>query len=114
MNQRNCSPLDYLVRLRLWKQVFGSAPESLGVTTEGQIVSFHDFITGVPPTQDEVNEFLKGAGLNPVRIQFWLWEKAYPNEGYRIGLGDARDENFVKSKLGIVPIDVRLWFSSFD
>jgi hypothetical protein len=114
VNQQNCSPLDYLIRLHLWKHVFGSAPESLGITSDGQIISFHEFITGTCPDQDEVNLFLEVAGFSAVRRQFWLWEKVYPKEGYCIGFGDARDENFVKSKLGIVPIDVRLWFSSVD
>jgi hypothetical protein len=109
MHQQNCSPLDYLIRLRLWRHVFGSAPEAIGIMADGQIVSFHDFISGIPPDQDEVNLFLEIAGFAAVRRKLWLWEKAYPD--YSIGLGDAREENFVKSRSGIVPIDVRLWFS---
>ena len=111
MSQQNCSPLDYLIRLRLWNHVFGSAPKTLGITPNGQIVSFHDFITGTPPDQDEVDLFLAVAGFHSLKRKYWLWKKDYPNDAYSIGLGDARADNFVKSKHGIVPIDVRLWFA---
>jgi hypothetical protein len=111
MHQKNCSPLDYLIRLRLWRHVFGSAPEPLGITQDGQIITSHDFVTGTPPDQDEVNLFLEVAGFTAKRRELWLWERTYENEGFGIGLGDARADNFVKSKSGIVPIDVRLWFA---
>jgi len=109
--QKNCSPFEYLARLRLWRHVFRSAPEPLGITPGGQIVSRHEFVSGVPPEQDEVDEFLKEAGFVPVRQKYWLWEKPYPAEAFGIGLGDARADNFVKTPLGIVPIDVRLWIT---
>ncbi len=41
-----------------------------------------------------------------------MWKKAY--EKFEIWLGDARDDNFVETKAGIVPIDIRLWFSGED
>ncbi len=109
--QKNCSPFEYLVRLRLWQHLFDSAPRPLGLTNEGQVVSCHEFITGDPPPQTEVNAFLESVGFTPVRKQYWLWEKPYPLEGFSIGLGDARTDNFVRSREGIVPIDVRLWIS---
>ena len=109
--QKNCSPFDYIVRLRLWWHVFQSAPEALGITREGQIVSSHEFITGSLPAQESVDSFLEDAGFVPVRKQYWLWEKPYPEEAFAIGLGDARADNFVETPVGIVPIDVRLWIS---
>ena len=109
--QRNCSPFDYLVRLRLWQHLFDSAPKPLGLTTEGQIVSSHEFITGSPPDQSELDAFLETEGFTPVRQQYWLWQKSYSSQGFALGLGDARADNFVKSPEGIVPIDVRLWIS---
>jgi hypothetical protein len=109
--QTNCSPFEYLARLRLWGHVFRSAPEPLGITLEGQIVSSHEFVSGVPPEQAEVDDFLKEAGFLPVRQKYWLWEKPYPADAFAIGLGDARSDNFVKTPLGIVPIDVRLWIT---
>ena len=111
ITQKNCSPFDYIVRLRLWKHVFDSAPVHLGITPDGQIVSSHEFISGEPPTQPEVDAFLEREGFVPVRKKYWLWEKPYPLDAFAIGLGDARADNFVKSSAGIVPIDVRLWIS---
>jgi hypothetical protein len=59
-----------------------------------------------------VDYFLENtAGFRSLRQKYWLWEKPYPQDGFNIALGDARDENFVKSELGIVPIDIRLWFT---
>jgi hypothetical protein len=109
MNQKNCSPLEYLIRLRLWKKLFQSAPRDLGITDQGQIISSHKFITGKKPTQVAVDSFLREAGLSAVRQEYWLWKRTYPE--FEIWLGDARDENFVETEAGIVPIDIRLWFS---
>jgi hypothetical protein len=116
VHQSNCRPLEYLARLLFWKQLFGSAPISLGVTAAGQIVSSHEFITGELPSQIEVDSFLKEAGFSPIKQRFWLWEKEYrpqrkTSRRLIIRLGDARDENFVKAHSGIVPIDIRLWGS---
>ena len=80
------------------------------MTDEGQIVSSHQFITGKKPTQQAVDSFLIEAGLSPVRQEYWLWKRKFPE--YEIWLGDGRDDNFVETAAGIVPIDIRLWFSS--
>ena len=32
--------------------------------------------------------------------------------GIETWIGDVRDENFVKTPAGLVPIDVRMWVSS--
>ncbi|HEX3856690.1 MAG TPA: hypothetical protein VHY30_05275 [Verrucomicrobiae bacterium] len=111
INQRNCSPLDYLIRLRLWKKLFQSAPRDLGMTAQGQIISSHKFITGIKPAQADVDSFLFEAGLSAVKQQYWLWKRTYPD--FEIWLGDARDDNFVETSAGIVPIDIRLWFSGY-
>lgn len=109
--QRNCSPFDYLMRLRLWQHLFESAPGPLGMTNQGQIISSHEFITGIPPAQSELDAYLIAEGFTAVRKQYWLWEKSYPEDAFAIGLGDARPDNFVKSPAGIVPIDIRVWIS---
>ncbi|HEY0255800.1 MAG TPA: hypothetical protein VGC39_00040, partial [Candidatus Methylacidiphilales bacterium] len=93
--QRNCRPLEYLARLRLWKFVFGSAPQAHGVTGSGQIVSSHKFITGELPSQAEVDSFLESAGFVPIRQKHWLWKKVYRRHRDSgplliIELGDAR------------------------
>ena len=112
VHQRNCTPLDYLLRLRLWKNLFESAPKDLGITDKGQIVSVHQFISGTPPTQEEVDEFLVLAGLTEVKRKCWLWKKTYPR--FESWVGDARLDNFVKSDAGIVPIDLRLWIPALE
>jgi hypothetical protein len=109
INQKNCSPLEYLIRLRLWKKLFQSAPRDLGMTDRGQIISCHNFITGRKPTQYAVDTFLAEAGLTAVRQPYWLWKRNYPE--LEVWMGDARDDNFVETKSGIVPIDIRLWLS---
>jgi hypothetical protein len=111
VNQRNCSPLEYLIRLRLWKKLFHSAPRDLGITEQGQIVSAHQFITGTLPTQEAVDAFLIDAGLSDAKRKFWLWKKTYLD--FEIWIGDARADNFVESPAGIVPIDIRLWFAGY-
>ena len=114
INQKNCSPLEYLIRLRLWKKLFAGAPRDLGITEQGQIVSAQKFITAKDPsspipTQAAIDSFLFDAGLSPVKQQFWLWKRTYPE--FEIWVGDAREDNFVETNDGIVPIDIRLWFS---
>lgn len=111
VNQKNCSPLEYLLRLRIWKKLFQSAPSSLGITDAGQIVSKHKFVSGELPTQVAVDSFLEAAGFTAVRKNRWLWKKQYPGE-FDFWLGDARTENFVQTPGGIVPIDIRLWQAS--
>jgi hypothetical protein len=110
IHQRNDSPRQYLMRLRLWKTLFESAPRALGVTAEGQIVSVHQFISGSAPAQEAADAFLLQAGLTPRKQRLWLWKKPYPN--FEIWVGDARADNFVQSPAGIVPIDLRLWINA--
>jgi hypothetical protein len=110
--QQSCSPLEYLIRMQLWEPAFGNAPEPIGITPEGQIVSRQPFIAGNPPTQAEVDEYLLSSGLEPVKQSRWLWKKSYPGEEYEIWVGDARNDNFVLTEAGMIPIDVRLWFHS--
>ena len=33
-------------------------------------------------------------------------------DDFDVWLGDARLDNFVQTKAGIVPIDIRVWFAS--
>jgi hypothetical protein len=70
--QENSWPLEYLIRLRLWEKVFGNAPHALGLTSNAQIVSRQKFITGLPPTQQQVDDFLFQARLVPVRQDRWF------------------------------------------
>ena len=107
--QENSWPVEYLIRLRLWEKVFGSAPQPLGLTANAQIISRQKFITGVPPTQEQVDDFLLQAKLVPVKQNRWLWKIPAEHGKMEIWIGDARSDNFVLTPEGIVPIDIRIW-----
>jgi hypothetical protein len=107
VHQRKCLPLDYLIRLDLWRKVFGWAPMDLGLTRAGQIVTIQGYIVGDIPAQEEVDEYLRAGGFQDVKRQCFIWKKAEGED--EIWVGDTRDENFVKTEHGIIPIDVRLW-----
>lgn len=109
VNQRCCTPGDYLLRMQFLRTHFGFAPEDIGVTDLGQIVTLQKFVKGDPPTQEEVDAFLQESGLEPVKQNCFIWKRAVPDEGVEYWVGDARDENFVKTASGIVPIDLRMW-----
>jgi hypothetical protein len=107
VHQRRCLPSDYLARLHLWQKVFGPPPIALGITASGQFVTEQRFVTGDVPSQQEVDDYLWAEGLVDVKRQCFVWRKTVL--GSDIWVGDTRDENFVKTANGIVPIDVRLW-----
>ncbi len=110
VHQEKSTPIEYLVRLHLWKKLFRVAPKSIGMTKEGRIISRQPFIAGAPPAQEEVNTFLLQSELTPVKVNCFLWKsRVYLDR--EIWVGDTRDENFVKTPLGIVPIDIRVWFA---
>ena len=104
----NCTPLDYLIPMRLLLKQFGFSQTPIGVTKNAQIVSRQMFVTGDPPTQEAVDLFLTDAGLTPVRQNCWLW-KGKKNDGFEPWVGDARADNFVDTPSGIIPIDLRMW-----
>jgi hypothetical protein len=110
VNQRCCTPGDYLSRMYLLNLHFGFAPESIGVAESGQIVTLQKFVEGDPPSQEETDAFLWDSGLEPVKQSCFIWKRASPSEGIDYWVGDARDENFVKTSHGIVPIDLRMWW----
>jgi hypothetical protein len=107
VNQRNCSPLEYLERLEYWPRLFDSGPGAIGISEKGQIVSRDIFVIGQLPSQEAVDSFLESVGLVAAKKSCWLWKKEY--EDSEIWVGDARSDNFVETPLGIVPIDIRLW-----
>jgi hypothetical protein len=109
VHRRCTTPGDYLLRLDLIEETFGFAAWALGVTSLGQIVTRQKFVNGDPPTQDEVDRFLLGAGIEPVRQSCWLWRKRDADGEVDYWMGDARADNFVKTPTGIVPIDLRMW-----
>ncbi|MDX2226422.1 MAG: hypothetical protein SFY92_04900 [Verrucomicrobiae bacterium] len=109
VHQKPCTPIEYLIRLRLWHKLFGSAPETMGITPSGQIISRHKFMVGNLPSQKKVDLFLESMGMTAVKKSCWLWKKSYPSDQIEIWPGDARADNFVDCLNEIVPIDIRLW-----
>lgn len=109
MSQYACTPVEYLLRLRWWDEHFTTAPEPLGMSDSGQIVSRQRLIQGDLPEQGEVDAFLVEAGLTAVRQSSWLWKRAVTESAIEVWIGDARADNFVSTTGGIVPIDIRIW-----
>ncbi len=108
--QFDSTPKEYLLRMGWWEKLFSAAPDPLGVTDKGRIVSRQRFIQGDPdPPQEEVDQFLLDAGAVAVRQSCWLWKKADHESGIEIWIGDARLDNFVLARDGMVPIDIRIW-----
>ena len=110
ISQFKCTPGQYLKRLELLEG-FGLSMEPMGITSRGQIVSRQKFIEGECPSQKEVDEFMEEGGMIPVKSACFLWKMEAEN-GIETWIGDVRDENFVKTPAGLVPIDVRMWVSS--
>jgi hypothetical protein len=109
VTQFDSTPSEYLLRMEWWDKLFSSAPNPIGMTETGQMVSRQKFICGDPPAQDEVDRFLTEAELVPVRRSCWLWKKADIESEMEIWVGDARRDNFVSAKGEIIPIDIRIW-----
>ena len=106
ISQFACTPGQYLKRMELL-DIFGLPTLPVGITESGQIISRQKFIVGDLPNQAEVNAFMIEAGMIPVKIECFLW-KTHADD-IEIWVGDVRDENFVKTDAGIVPIDIRMW-----
>jgi hypothetical protein len=110
INQFDSTPAEYLLRMRWWQKLFSSAPNPIGMTETGQIVSRQRFIQGDPdPLQREVDQFLIDAGAVAVMQSCWLWKKVDNESKIEIWIGDARSDNFVLAQDGMVPIDIRIW-----
>jgi hypothetical protein len=109
MTQFDSTPSEYLLRMRWWDKLFSNAPNPVGMTETGQIVSRQKFVRGDPPSQDEVDGFLTEAEFVAVRKSCWLWKKADNDSEMEVWVGDARKDNFVLAPSEIIPIDIRVW-----
>lgn len=110
IHQFDGTPAEYLLRMRWWNKLFSTAPNPIGITKSGQIISRQRFIQGDPePSQETVDQFLLDAGAVAVRQSCWLWKKTDDESGIEIWIGDARSDNFVMALEGLVPIDIRIW-----
>jgi hypothetical protein len=110
ITQFDSRPSEYLLRMRWWEKLFSGAPNPIGMTASGQIVSRQKFVVGDPaPPQGKVDQFLIEAGAVAVRQSCWLWKKEGIDSEIEVWIGDARSDNFVMAKEGIIPIDIRIW-----
>ena len=110
INQFDSTPAEYLLRMHWWEELFSTAPHPMGITATGQIVSRQKFIIGNPnPPQETVDQFLIDAGAVAVRQSCWLWKKVAADSNIEVWIGDARSDNFVLAKEGMIPIDIRIW-----
>jgi hypothetical protein len=107
--QFDSTPAEYLLRMHWWEKLFSTAPNPIGLTEDGRILSRQKFIVGDPPTQELVDTFLSEAGAEPVRQPCWLWKKVDPDSETEVWIGDARSDNFVLAREGMIPIDIRIW-----
>ena len=105
--QEKATPAEYLARLRWWDALFGAAPTAFGITDDGRILSTQPYITGVPPDQESVDQFLRESGLEGVMPRCFLWKRTQGDA--EIWVGDTRDENFLHTARAMVPIDIRVW-----
>ena len=110
IHQFDSTPAEYLLRMRWWEKLFSTAPDPIGMTKEGRIVSRQQFIVGDPnPPQGKVDQFLIEAGAVPVKQECWLWKMVQGDSNLEVWIGDARSDNFVLADDGIIPIDIRVW-----
>lgn len=110
INQFDSTPSEYLLRMRWWEKLFSTAPNPIGMTSTGQILSRQQFIRGEPnPSQQKVDQFLLDAGAVAVRQSCWLWKMEGVHSEKEVWIGDARSDNFVLAEAGIIPIDIRIW-----
>lgn len=114
VNERRCTPLEYLIRVRLVGKFFGFSSSALGITDTNRMVSIQRFVTGDIATQEEVDSFLTDSGFTAVKKNCWLWntEEINGSHIFKIWIGDARSDNFVKTPFGLIPIDLRMWITS--
>ena len=113
-------PLDYLRRWQLFNLVFGDDVRLEGATVSAEpsmviggkiepvsaVISqrWHEAANpnSPAPTSAEVSAFLRGLGFEPLPGSFGGWLRANDD----IVLLDAFPDNFVKTKSGIMPIDL--------
>jgi hypothetical protein len=108
--QFDCTPSEYLLRMRWWEKLFSGAPAPIGMSSSGQILSRQKFIVGdAAPPQEVVDQFLIEAGAIAVRQSCWLWKMINADPEIELWIGDARSDNFVLATEGIIPIDIRIW-----
>ena len=116
--QCHATPLFYLRRLELMNRIFGSdlrlegvaLGKSLLIGAPGEkpcLVISQPWIDAADenlphPSEAEVAEFMEALYFSPLTGTFYGWR----NNENEITVLDARPDNFIKSPVGVVPIDL--------
>lgn len=117
--QRDATPLFYLRRVLLMNRVFDSRIRLEGLAfnkslllgkTEGEhpsLVSSQPWYVGLDklaphPTGEEIKQFMNSLGFEELLGSYYGWI----NRDQKISVIDARRDNFIKTKEGVVPIDL--------
>ena len=118
LERENASPSEYLIRQALHVSVFGSdirfegvcisdKPSMVLFEPSGQpsiVVSQEWFESGEAPQMWEIATSLKKDGFVPVPQSYFGWYR----EADGVVIVDAKPDNFVKTQLGVVPIDLQM------
>ena len=115
-NRRHATPLFYLRRLELMNRIFGSdlslegiaLSESLLIGTHGlkpsMVISqaWHEAadINNPHPSESEVKRFMESLGFSSMSGLHWI------SSNGKVFVSDTRVDNFIKSSLGVIPIDL--------
>jgi hypothetical protein len=119
------TPLDYLNRWLLFNLVLGDDVQLEGISTEGASMIIGDTTEPVSiivsqrwhravdpndpaPTENEISAFFHKLHFHRLPNSFHGWQRA--SDG--IIILDARPDNFIKTKVGVAPIDLPI--AKFD
>lgn len=118
LDRRNASPSEYLKRMALHVQVFGSDIRLEGVTKSEK----PSMLIGHPPgqpsivisqrwyekngaiTSEDIHNLMVGEGFRAAAASYFGWYR--PSDG--IVIVDAKPDNFIKTLEGIVPLDLQI------
>ena len=117
-DQGHATPLFYFRRLQLMNREFDSDLRFEGIILAKSLILFATgkhpcIVISQPwhrpadpndphPSQAQISEFMKSLGFAEVRGSYFGW---YKNRG-KIRVADARPDNFIKSEIGVIPIDL--------
>ena len=116
--QQAATPLFYLCRLGLMNEFFLSDLRLEGVILAKSLILFAQgtqprLVVSQPwiqadnlkypyPTNEEITAFMKSCGFTLIKKSYFGWQ----NKKAQLLILDARADNFIKSKAGVVPIDL--------
>ncbi len=118
LDRRNAAPSEYLRRMALHISVFGSDIALEGVTVSTKPSMIIGQPAGQPSivisqlwyekdgvaTNEAIHEMLVDEGFRPVPASYFGWFR--PADGTVIV--DAKPDNFIRTKEGLIPIDLQM------